>query len=49
MLAANPKLAQWEEQKRLQKRINGLRGKLEVCLQPQPCPLTRQSTFCSPV
>ena len=37
MLAANPKLAQWEEQKRLQKRIDGLRGKLEVLpLRPLP-------------
>ena len=32
MLAANPKLAQWEEQKRLQKRIDGLRGKVQVPL-----------------
>ena len=32
MLAANPKLAQWEEQKRLQKRIDGLRGKVQVSL-----------------
>ncbi len=30
MLAANPKLAQWEQQKRLQKRIDGLRGKVQV-------------------
>lgn len=36
MLAANPKLAQWEEQKRLQKRIDGLRGKVQVVLQLRP-------------
>ena len=45
MLAANPKLAQWEEQKRLQKRINSLRGKLEVCLRTQPCPPTLSSSL----
>ena len=35
MLAGNPRLAQWEEQKRLQKRIDGLRGKVQV-LSPSP-------------